>query len=523
MFGSLRSRLLLLSAVVGLVAVAATALIAQQVASDDLRRALDRDLDTEDEIIEKLEWYVLVNRSWTGVDDLVAELTDATGERIAVRDVFDRTIADSDPGAELPEQPAGVIDIRGEVIDELMAEEIPTFVADQTILDCEISAQQQLEEEFFDGADDFDDNVELEEFEYLIDDYLFAEFLACIDPTLDGAVPEVGLVYIGDGNPSAASILGEGGPDYRVAAVAVAVLLGAIGATALALRPVLAPIETLRAGAKRLGDGDLDTRVSVDGAVELVELGQSFNSMADSLQADGERRQRWTSDVAHELRNPVQNLRGQLEAAQDGLMEPDDAWFNSLIDEVNQLGLLVDDLQVLTLTDSGRIALDREHLDLRVLADEVVASHRPRAEQLGIELTAMGSAQAYADARRLRQVLGNLLDNALRHTPSGGAVAIRVANRPGDAAHGATAEAAVIDNGEGIAPDVQERIFDRFARADSHRGRSAGGSGLGLSIVEALVEAHGGTVSVASEVGAGSTFVVRLPLEPQAELTPTDR
>ncbi len=471
MFASLRSRLIAVAALVALVAVLATAYISQLIASDDLRDALDRDLEAQAVIVDSIDEYVLVHRTWEGIDELVDFLADEADTRVAIRDELGRAIADSNPEAELPDQPVGVVDARSSAAEDALFE-----VGDKVFFECQLK------------SDDIDDLFE------------------CLDSQIDlSDLPAVGLVYVGEGDITAASILGDDGPDVRVVAVAVLAVIGAIGTMVLAVRPVLAPIEALRAGARRLGHGDLSARVPTTGSTELAELGATFNSMAESLQEDQERRQQWTSDVAHELRNPVQNLRGQLEAAQDGLMTPDDEWFDSLIDEVDQLGHLVNDLQVLTLADSGRIDLNRSQVDLAHLADEVVTSHRPRAEQARVELAVTGSAHANADPRRIRQVLGNLLDNAIRHTPAGGSVTISLSEssdgRP---------EIEVADTGEGIIPEAQEHIFDRFTRADAHRGRQAGGSGLGLSIVAALVDAHGGTVSVESEVGQGATFRVVL-------------
>lgn len=175
--------------------------------------------------------------------------------------------------------------------------------------------------------------------------------------------------------------------------------------------------------------------------------------MAESPEAADERRRRWTSDVAHELRNPLQNLTGHLESAQDGLMEPDDAWFDSVIDEVSQLRHLVEDLKILTLTDSGTFRLETSTVDLGELATDVIAAHCYRGDQNRIVLTATGSAAADVDELRIRQVLGNLVDNALRHTPAGGAASILVR------AVEVAVEIAVSDTGEGIPAETLDRIF----------------------------------------------------------------
>ena len=475
---SLRSRLLLVAIAVALIAVMATALIAQRVASDDLRTTLDQNLQVDNEVVSELNTYLVENGSWTGVDALVASLAEREDERVALTDDAGRAIADSDPEAALPSQPTGIINARSLFDDDL---------------------EEEAEERCEDLAGDDDDDV---------DATIYAE---CIDLEVarlalaSTGVPATSFVYVGEGDDDAASILGEDGPDARLVIVALLVLAGAAGVMALALRPVLAPIDSLRSGAQRLGAGDLSARVPTQGATELVELAESFNHMADSLEADDERRRRWTSDVAHELRSPLQNLRGQLEAASDGLMPTDEAWFESMVDEVGQLGHVVDDLQVLTLSDAGQLSLNLQPMDVGQIAADVVAAHDARAQTAGVELTASGSAVAQVDERRMRQVLGNLVDNALRHTPAGGTIVL-MADDDGD-----EVTVSVVDTGEGIPADQLGRIFDRFARADEHRGRAAGGTGLGLAIVAALVDAQGGTVQIDSEVGVGTTCMVRLP------------
>ncbi len=489
MFRGLRVRLLLIAASVAAVAVLATALIAQQVASDDLRSALDRDLETQAEIIRSLEDFVATAGSWTGVDDLVEELADSAEDRVALVDGGGRTIADSDGDAPLPSQPVGQIDPTALFDETVLAD----FDDDEILERCELVAGSD-DDEFDDDVDDGDE----------FDD----EFRDCVAQELgEAGVPDAALVYIGTGDADAASILGEDGPDARLVAVALLLVLGAVVVMGLALRPVLAPIGDLQSGARRLGAGELDTRVPEAGASEMVELARTFNSMAESLEADDERRRRWTSDVAHELRSPLQNLRGHLEAAQDGLMATDDEWFDSVVDEVGQLAHLVDDLQVLTLSDSGRLALQRVPADIGELADDVTAAHRARAQQLDIELSASGRCTASVDERRIRQVLGNLVDNALRHTPAGGSVTLTV-KQVDD-----RVDVTVADTGEGIPADALGRVFDRFARVDEHRGRSAGGSGLGLAIVAALVDAHGGRVDVDSTEGVGTSFRVSVPAD----------
>ncbi|MDW3179996.1 MAG: ATP-binding protein [Acidimicrobiia bacterium] len=482
--GSLRSRLLLVAIAVALIAVMATALIAQRVASDDLRSTLDSDLQTDNDVVSDLNSFLVENGSWNGVSALVTSLADREQERIALTDDAGRIIADSDPEANLPSQPTGIVNARSLFDDEL-----------------EDEAEERCEEI---ADDDDDDDREDGSFDQTIYEECIDLEVARLALATTG-LPATAFVYVGEGDDDASSILGEDGPDARLVIVALIVLAGAAGLMALALRPVLAPIDSLRSGAQRLGAGDLSARVPTQGATELVELANSFNHMADSLEADDERRRRWTSDVAHELRSPLQNLRGQLEAASDGLMDTDEAWFESMVDEVGQLGHVVDDLQVLTLSDAGQLTLELQPLDVGSVAVDVVTAHEARAQAGGVALTASGSGVAEIDGRRMRQILGNLVDNALRHTPSGGTIEIEVVRSSDDVA------VTVVDSGDGIPDDQLGRIFDRFARADEHRGRATGGTGLGLAIVAALVDAHGGSVEIDSEMGVGTTCVVVLP------------
>ena len=476
MTGSIRVRLLLVAVAVALVAVVVTTIIAQRIATEDVRSAVERDLELEAEVAGLVEEYAIDLGTWDGLDDFVDLVAADVGERIAVIDDFGRTLADSDPGSALPTQP--VARVEPDVF--LLGDE----AVQQAVLACDLLAAAQ-QEAVFDF--DFDD---------------------CIDEVLEEAGPEVlggALVYLGDDTRTDASLLGSDGPDARLYAVALAVVVLAVVLAAAVSWPLLAPIGVLRLGAARLGEGDLTARVPERGATELADLARSFNAMADGLERDDARRRQWTSDVAHELRSPLQNLRGQLESAQDGLMAADDRWYDSILDEVGQLGHLVDDLQTLTLVDSERLVLDRRPLDLADLARDVVRAHETRATAAGVDIDVLGAGRAEVDERRMRQVLGNLLDNALRHTPAGGSV--RVTVEPSTA--GLTVE--VSDTGEGIAEDVLPSVFDRFRRADSARGRATGGSGLGLAIVRGLVEAHGGTIEIDSEPGVGTDVVIALP------------
>ena len=269
------------------------------------------------------------------------------------------------------------------------------------------------------------------------------------------------------------------------------------------------PLGSLTAAARRMSHGDLSARADVGGVDEMASLGTAFNDMADSLQAEDQARRTLTTDVAHELRSPLANLRGYLEGIQDGVVDPDAATIASLHEEVTAMQGLVDDLQQLSLAETGRLHLHVEPADIGDLIERSVTAHQALASSQGVTLTAATTEGVIGevDPDRLRQVLANLIGNAIRHTPEGSDVEVALLAAQGD-------DAIVIevrDSGAGIEAHHLPHLFDRFYRADASRTRATGGSGLGLAITKELVTAHGGTISVASEVGAGTTFTVRLP------------
>lgn len=288
--------------------------------------------------------------------------------------------------------------------------------------------------------------------------------------------------------------------------VALAVILGAL----LLSRAVLHPVRAMTLAAKELGEGDLARRVPVSGRDEIAQLGGAFNRMADSLQAGEERQRRLTGDIAHELRTPLANLRGYLEALRDGVVEPTPELLASLHEEALLQQRVVDDLQDLALAEAGALTYHPVAVDLRDLLEAARTAHRAQAEAAGVrlELRAPGSVIVTADPDRLRQVVGNLVGNALRATAAGGTVTLALNVRGGPAV------VEVRDTGKGISAEDLEHLFDRFWRADASRGRATGGSGLGLSIARQIVTDHRGTIEVRSAVGVGTVFTVVLPAAP---------
>jgi len=285
-----------------------------------------------------------------------------------------------------------------------------------------------------------------------------------------------------------------------------ATLFGIAMAIAIA-RWISVPVERLTAAARRMESGDLAVRVEPAGGAELAELAHGFNAMAAALDRNEEQRKRMVSDVAHELRAPLTNIRCELESMQDGLTTPTPERIASLHEETMHLAHLVDDLQDLALAEAGRLEIDAQPVSVSSLARRAAAGMEMRARERGVTIVVEGNDDIFvlADARRAVQILTNLLANAVAHMEKPGNVRVTW-KRNGD-----EAIIRVIDSGVGIPPDELPRIFERFYRVDVSRSRSTGGAGLGLPIVRQLVAAHGGRVWAESEVGVGSTFSFSLP------------
>ncbi|MFE7467887.1 sensor histidine kinase [Streptomyces sp. NPDC057499] len=299
----------------------------------------------------------------------------------------------------------------------------------------------------------------------------------------------------------------------KIAGAAALVLALTVGATVLAGSRLVRPLRALTGAAQRMRDGADSAPVLVSADNEIGRLAAAFNDMADHRARLEAQRKVMVSDVAHELRTPLSNIRGWLEAAQDGLAEPDPAFIASLHTEAVQLQHIIDDLQDLAAADAGALRLHPEPVRVDEVLAQVAAAHQGRAETAGVALVAEADAPAalWADPVRLRQAIGNLVSNAVRHTPPGGRVTLRAhaAAVPDGEVREVVIE--VADTGGGIPAEHLPYVFDRFWRAEKSRSRRTGGSGLGLAIVRKLVEGHGGSVGVTSTEGRGSVFTLRLP------------
>jgi signal transduction histidine kinase len=319
----------------------------------------------------------------------------------------------------------------------------------------------------------------------------------------------VGALYVGlpGGSPGIETFLASA--NRTLLLVAVAAGLGAVLLILGLSRRILGPVEALTAAARRMAAGDLSQRVQITSQDEIGDLARAFNSMADGLARLEELRRQLVTDVAHELRTPLSNIRGYLEALRDGVVEPHRHVIDSLHEEAMLLNHLVDDLQDLSLAEAGQLRLEPQPVALADVVDRAVGAVRPRAQAEGVALHVdlpEDLPLVDVDPRRIGQILRNLLDNGLTHTGPGGEIVVDA--HPDDE----WVEVGVRDTGAGIAVEDLPYIFERFYRADKSRSRATGGAGLGLAIAKQLVEAHGGRIEVQSEIGQGTQFTFTLPV-----------
>jgi signal transduction histidine kinase len=301
----------------------------------------------------------------------------------------------------------------------------------------------------------------------------------------------------------------------RAAALVVLVALGLSLVVGVPMgRGIVRPLGDLIDGARRIENGDLGARVPMpNGPRDLRALAGAFNTMAARLQAEEETRRRLLADLGHELRTPIAVIEGHLEAVVDGVYPADAEHLDPILEETKVLARLVEDLRTVSLAEAGSLPLHREAVDLGHLVADVASALRPRAEARGATIrtdVAPGLPELDLDPVRIHQVLSNLVDNAIRYTPSGGSVIIAVAQGPHEPAPAVMLT--VTDEGPGLAPDVRETLFDRFVKSTDSPG-----SGLGLAIARAIVEAHRGTIRAeAGPGGRGTSIVVQLPIEAPA-------
>ncbi len=296
-----------------------------------------------------------------------------------------------------------------------------------------------------------------------------------------------------------------------------ALLIGALVATAVAIvlafvlaRTLTRPLQELAAASRAMAAGDLNQQVPVRTHDELGDLATTFNQMSTELTRANQQRRQMTADIAHDLRTPLTVLSGYLEAMEDGDLAPTPPRLQMMQQEVNTLKRLVEDLRTLSLADAGRLALHKEPLAPQELLTQVQSAYAHQAAQQNVNLTVAAPSSlplVNVDPARMRQVLGNLVSNALRYTPPGGRITL-AADQSAEAAD--RLQMTVADTGAGISPEDLPHIFDRFYRADKSRQEGEGESGLGLAIAKSLVAAHGGAIRVVSTPGSGTTFTILL-------------
>lgn len=272
---------------------------------------------------------------------------------------------------------------------------------------------------------------------------------------------------------------------------------------------ISSPLRTLTASVKKLGKGDFSQRVQIKRRDEVGELAETFNSMAGDLERIEKLRQNMVADVAHELRTPLSNVAGYLEAIRDDVVKPDTATIASLSEEVDLLSRLVDDLQELALADAGELKLVRQPEDPIGLIEQAVKAIQVKAGEKHLDISTEIQSDlplVNIDYHRVNQVLHNLLINAVKHTDQNGKIVVSAQ------LEGNLVKVSVTDNGEGIPEEDLPNMFERFYRVDKSRARNGGGSGLGLTIAKRLTEAHGGTIEVSSKLGQGSIFSFTIPV-----------
>lgn len=294
-----------------------------------------------------------------------------------------------------------------------------------------------------------------------------------------------------------------------IAAAILGILLGLVIA-----RGVSAPLNRLAQAARRISQGDLSQRLQVNGTQEVSEVAAAFNEMAKALQEAEAARQKMVADIAHELRTPLTVIQGNLQALLDDVYPLTKDEIAQVYDQTLTLKRLIDDLRALTQADAGQLSLNLTELDSVELIAGAVEVFQDAARASNIKLEAHIPEELPAvvgDGDRLRQVLYNLIGNALRYTPAGGRIRVE-AEVISDEGERPYVRVIVADTGSGLSIEAQAHIFDRFWRAESSRSREKGGSGLGLAIAKELVEAQGGKIGVQSEPGQGSRFWFTIPV-----------
>ncbi|SFR23101.1 two-component system, OmpR family, sensor histidine kinase BaeS [Lentzea waywayandensis] len=566
---SLLVRFFLFSLVIAACSIAVTAWLASQATTGAIRQEQGEALETDAQIYDEMVKYAATHKDWSAAKSTVEGVAKTYNRRIALTDGNGRKLLDTgtENAPPLPVTPKALIDplnLNGKVdphavgpfklsddetrklrsyADQLLEcngrveiveypngrprvtslepghfslwEDCPAGDYLYTMTATEQKAYEELQPYFLDCLKTLPGNGQIPakapgrvtlDWDYLVIAGTSTDVVQCMDTArremLKSYVAPPAQMFLtsptGD-EPQPIDLSTTG--TTRIMLVALGILAIAGFASWVTATQLVRPIRALTAATKRTAEGDRTARVD-GGAGEIGELAKSFNAMSEKLAETERQRQAMVSDVAHELRTPLGNITGWLEATQDGLAEPDPHLIDMLLEESLLLQRLVDDLHDLAQADAGTLRLHPEPIALDDVVDQVVNAQQNREILLRAETTPVHIS---ADPVRLRQALGNLVANAVRYTPPGGEVVVKLFQWQDQAI------LEVTDTGTGIAPDDVPHVFDRFWRADKSRSRRTGGSGLGLAITRHLVEAHGGSVSVTSTLGEGSTFRISLP------------
>jgi signal transduction histidine kinase len=307
-------------------------------------------------------------------------------------------------------------------------------------------------------------------------------------------------------NFEGAPVVGRPGIIFPFAFLGFILLVFAVGWGARSLRRMFTPLDELFNASERVANGDYSVRVQEKGPAEVHALTRSFNSMAERLQVSDQQRRNMLADISHELRTPITVIQGNVEGMLDGVYPADEARLKSIIEETQILSRLVDDLRTLALAESGALRLKREPTDLAGLIRDAASGFETQAQEkdIRLELVLAEGEAVNVDPQRIREVLTNLLSNALRYTPRGGEIRVSLMEAgPGSERN---VWISIADSGPGIKPEMLPHVFDRF-----YKSSDSGGMGLGLSIAKYLVEAHNGKIRAESEVGKGTKITFSFP------------
>ncbi|MDJ0952237.1 MAG: ATP-binding protein [Acidimicrobiia bacterium] len=487
---SFRARLVVAMAAIALLAVALTTWAIAATTESAIEDRLEERDAAEAEIVEELTFLAFEITDWSDAADEVTALATENEARIVLLDLDGRPLVDSGTGP-LPNALVGIIDPFGPLAE--FGEEFNEAELDLVVSDC--LSDQGVEH----VVDEFGVYIVDEADAFLLDLCFTKAFEDFGSPVVETVAEPAYLLVDYNVDPPL--------PWLQLGLVAGVVLVLAAGAALVTSGVIAGPVRSLTEATRAIRGGDLSTRVTGGGSDELGDLADSFNEMADSLEGADRRRKQLTSDVAHELRSPVTNIIGHLDAVEDGVTEPTPEHLAVISAEAQRLHRLIEDLGQLTEADEGEIRLFREEQNVGAIVTRAVEARRMLAEEHEIDLSCdCPTATASVDGARIEQVVGNLLDNAIVAVADGGAVHVDVV------ADATEIRIVVIDNGPGIPDELLESLFDRLRRGDRARTPGLAGRGLGLAIARALVRAHGGDIAAANDPTGGARFTVTLPI-----------